>query len=184
MDEAKKFIEEQMSKFTSKAPQMTEKEKVLYREALEKIYVQGKSLQEALGFDDKIMLFLYQQAYQLYKSGNYEKAEGYFYTLMKLNPRDVRYIIGFADCKVKRKKFNEASWAYTSFALTDLLNPIPYYYQADIMQQLGEHEGAYKLFSTVVNLCGDDPKYSLFKERADLQVKALEPLVHKEGAKK
>lgn len=184
MEDPKVIIQTTMDALVSKNPNMTEKQKALQQEALEQIYLHGKTLQEAMKLSDEIMNFLYGQAYQLYKGGKYEKAEGYFFLLMKLNPNDARYIKGFAACKLKQKKFKEAIWAYTSFALLDILNPLPYYQIALIYQEIGEQEAAYHSFKTVVELCGDEPAFSIMKERSGLQIKALENLLQPQGVKK
>jgi len=177
-------IKSRISEIVSKTASLSQKEIDFEKKVLEKVLIEGETMQHACGISDNMMEYLYEQGFRKYQSGNYGKAEGYFYLLLQLNPEDLRFITGFAACKLKQEQYPEAINAYTFFAIIDPINPVPHYHQALIFQKVGQPEAASLSYQAVIRLCGDVPEFSAMKERSILCLKGLEGQIKAEGAKK
>jgi len=153
---------------------LSKKEKAAIISSLEKIVVEGVLPFKAMGFSDNMMKFIYGQAYRLYDGGHYAKAGDVFYLLNELNPADPRYLSGTAACHMKLEEWEKA---IVDFMVLEKLEPdSPYhpYYLGGLYRKIGKFNASYISYALAKKLCGENPELSVLKERALLNMQALE----------
>jgi tetratricopeptide (TPR) repeat protein len=167
-------IRNKINELVSNDTELNEEQRKAIADALEQMYIEGAIPQKAMKISDGMMQFIYGLAYRLYSSGNYQKAQTYFYFLDGLNPRDLRYLTAYAACKMKLRAYEEALEAYYRLSLRNTANPFPPYHMGFLFNELGKPNAAYLHYAVAKELCGDIPELAELKEGADLNLKALE----------
>ena len=105
-------------------------------ESLKKtIETKGGLLPEDLIEED--LFFLYDLAFQLYQSSDYNSAIDVFKRLVIAKPFEVSYWKGYAGSLQMQKKFSEALLPWSMCCLIDPENPLFHYHAAECLFALG-----------------------------------------------
>jgi len=129
---------------------------------------------QALKLGDDTMEAIYGQAYNLYNQGRYKEASYVFRMLMLLDYLTPKYILGLAACLHRMKDFKTAANIYLLCGTLDTTNPLPHYHAADCYMQLEVPTMAMFSLGLAIKAAGDQPQYTIVKERALLMHEALE----------
>ncbi|MBA2727043.1 MAG: tetratricopeptide repeat protein [Parachlamydiaceae bacterium] len=176
MDIIVKVIE----KFGSKcSPEEQEKIKGI----LIQFFVEGKPPVEAMGRPKEDSELMYSYCVSLYDGGKYKEALPGFWNLFTLDPRNPRYIFGFAACLHKLKKYEDAIENYLVAARLEPDNPTAWGHMADCYINLGQLELAATMIAKAVEVAGVNPEHQKFKQQATLIHQALRAQIDGEDAK-
>lgn len=108
-------------------------QKTMFKEAL-KNYAKGNtSFAKAAQVPPDFLEMIYGYGYQLFMSGQYEKACLLFDILVLFNRTESRYNFAMAACYHKQKRYEEAAKYYFEAAAYDPENPLIYYYLYDCL---------------------------------------------------
>lgn len=165
----RQLIKDTVSKMSQRFPDEDPKK---HEELLIKIFEEGKSPKEAMGFDDKFMEHLYADGYRLFQSGNYEDAKQIFLFLMKLNPSESKYAYGVGSCFQKQEEWQYAINAYMACMVADLSSPLPLFHVADCLLRLNSPSEALIVLKSAVDLA-NKPEHSALKQRAEMMIESL-----------
>jgi type III secretion system low calcium response chaperone LcrH/SycD len=138
----------------------------------------------ALQLGDDTMEAIYGQGYNLYNQGRYKEASYIFRLLMLLDYMTPKYILGLAACLHRLKDYKTATNVYLLCGTIDATNPLPHYHAADCYIQLGIPLLATFSLGLAIKAAGDQPQYSIVKERATLMREALYKQLKEEADKK
>jgi len=141
----------------------------------------GVMPKHALKLGDDTMEAIYGQAYNLYNQGRYKEASYIFRLLMLLDYMTPKYILGLAACLHRMKDYKNAANIYLLCGTIDTTNPLPHYHAADCYMQLDVPAMALFSLGLAITAAGDQPQYSVVKERASLMKQALEKKLREEG---
>lgn len=128
----------------------------------------------ALHLNDDTMEAIYGQGYNLYNQGKYKEASYVFRLLMLLDYTSPKYVLGLAASLHRIKDYKNAANAYLLCGALDMNNPLPHYHSADCYIQLGFAPMAIFSLKIAIKTAGDQPQYSVIKERSALMLKTLE----------
>lgn len=104
--------------------------------------LEGKSLQEILGFDDGRMELFYKKASALYSENKFQEAREAFTFLTTLNPFVANFWVGLGMAEQRLEEFNGALLAFAMAMMADSLSPLPHYHTALCYRSLGQHDNA------------------------------------------
>lgn len=181
IEEERAKSEEKIDKLLEQLSEnLSEEEMQMQKEALKKILIDGVSPKEAIGFSDDMIAFFYTEAYKLYQSGQYKKANQNFGVLAKLDPSP-DHIMGLAASFHQMKAFREAVAAYLLLASIDVDSPLPFYHVTDCFIQQEIPNLALFSIRRAINRCGEDPSHSALKTRCYAMMSALEEQLGIEG---
>lgn len=133
----------------------------------------GVMPKNALHINDETMEAMYGQAYNLYNQGKYKDASYIFRLLMLLDYVTPKYILGLAASLHKMKDYKNAANVYLLCGTLDAHNPLPHYHAADCYIQLGIPAIAAFSLGMAIEIAGDQPQFSVIKERAKLMQHTL-----------
>lgn len=143
----------------------------------------GMMPKTALRIGDETMEAMYAQGYNLYNQGKYKEASYVFRLLMLLDYLTPKYALGLAACLHRQKDYKSAANVYLLCGTLDSKNPLPHYHAADCYIQLEAPLLAIFSLDMAVTVAGDQPQYSIIKERAKLMKDALHKEVMDKGSK-
>lgn len=152
---------------------LSEKQKKQQIDALQKVMINGMKPKDAMGFDDNVMEYFYDYAYNLYNSGNFETALKAFQFLHILDPESSRYLFGMAAAHHKLKNYLEATEAYYACTILDASSPMPFYHMSDCFLEMNAPYDAYFVLSSAIERCGSDPQYAQLKSRCEATMTCL-----------
>ncbi len=157
-------------------------EKVI--KALDRFINEGMAPYQAIDMPPSILEVGYGEAYRLYKTGLYEKAQKYFEFLMLLNPVETKYILGAAACLQMRKYYRAAIVGYETLAGFMPNSPLPYFYIYECCMQLNMFDEAREALEKVITLADSDPtEYAHMKEKAQVMLEGHQSLYTKGESK-
>lgn len=139
----------------------------------EKIFSGKVSIIEALGLEPEQIEGVYGMAVRFYEGGEYEQAEKFFKLLMMLDPEDVRYQLGLAACRMMQEEYGDAISVYIMAAVIDPDNPEIPLRRAECNCKREEWIPAGKALEKALELMGDDEKYTLLRERAQVLLDSI-----------
>lgn len=152
---------------------LTEKETKELREVLRAVYLEGKSPKEVMKIDDSVLNHFYSYAYNLYQGGKFKEAASVFYTLISLDPRSPRNMMGLAACFHKQQQYKEAAKYYFACSLLDASSPVPFFHMADCYIQMDDPLDAHIALTAAAKRCGNDPTYAKLKEKCHAMMSSL-----------
>lgn len=177
-------IDEQIKAITdSIKDQVSPKELKLQREALEKIFKEGKGVYEAVGVSKESLEYIYSHGYSLYKAGKYDDAIRIFHILNFLNGSDTRFLFSLAACHHMKKNYQEALVLYTSCHAHDRKNPVLMWHIADCYLGLGKKMNALLCLKLAASLAKEDAKFDPLRIRAEGEAATLEKEIDEEFSK-
>jgi type III secretion system low calcium response chaperone LcrH/SycD len=149
------------------------------KELMEAVIKKGIMPKQALQIADETMEAIYTQGYNLYNQGKYFEASYLFRLLMMLDPITPKYTLGVAACLHRAKDFKNAANIYTLCAALDPTNPLPHFHAADCYLKLKAFELARFSLSMAINIAGEQPQYTIVKERAILMRSSIGDQINK-----
>ncbi len=132
----------------------------------------GAMPKDILDIKPETIEYFYAQAYRLYNQGKYKEALYLFQILLMMDPAQPRHSLGSAACLHRMGKYEAAGQIYLLAAPLDPKNPLPYFHAADCYTKLLVFELAEFHLEKCLEICGEDPKFALIKERAHLMLEA------------
>ena len=141
---------------------------------MEAVIKKGVVPKQALKLSDDTMEAIYTQGYNLYNQGRYKEASYIFRLLTLLDFITPKYFLGLAASVHRLKDYQNAANLYLMCAGLDPTNPYPHFYSADCYLQLNAVEIAVLCLTMAISVAGEQPQYSILKERAILLRKGLE----------
>mgnify|MGYP003392846221 CR=1 FL=1 len=144
------------------------------KDLLEQALQKGLMPKEALRINDDTMEAIYTQAYNLYNQGKYKEASYIFRMLMILDMTTPKFTLGLAACLHRMKDYVNAANLYLLCASLDPKNPMPHYHAADCYLQMNTIHLAIVSLKMAIDAAGDQPQFSVVKERAALLKSSLE----------
>lgn len=172
----KELIKESIKASSSDA---TEAEKKMDEQVLTKIIEQKMSPREAMGFDKEFFEGIYAYAYNLFQSGNYQKAGDTYRILMSLEPKDARLPMGLGSCLHHLKKYEEAIPYYIQSGSLDPSDPAPYYHASHCFKQMNNLIGEAVMLQMMLEKLGD-AKHELVKSQITRSLEELKEKIAKE----
>lgn len=136
------------------------------KEWLRKEFAKGKSGQEILGFSDHTMAKFYGAAYKMFEHRKYSDAANAFLFLVTINAFNHDYWLGLGMATQMLGDFEGAVDAYEMAAITDVNNPIPYFYLAKCLFAMHDRDSALEAINLALEYAGDEEKYADLKEQA------------------
>lgn len=159
------------------APQSSEEEKKKLEEVLTQFFENEVPMKQALGISNLLMESIYNQAYQFYKIGQYEKASKVFFLLHFLagtgKNADPRFTLGIAACSHMQKNYDKAITYYVANAMLDPRSPMPFYHAADCFLQKGDKASALTYLRLMMLRLENKPESTVLKERAERMIATL-----------
>ena len=136
---------------------------------------------QALHLNDETMEAIYGQGYNLYNQGRYKEASYIFRLLMLLDYMTPKYVLGLAASLHRMKEYMTAANIYLLCGTLDATNPLPHYHAADCYMQQNLPVLAVFSLDLAISAAGDQPQYSIIKERATLMRDALDKQLKEEA---
>lgn len=137
-------------------------------EAVNRSDAEGIPIYQALDIPKGMLDFTYGEAYRMYKSGLYEKAQQYFEFLFFLDKENPNYMLGLAASLQMRKYYASAIRVYDlmTFILPD--SPMPYFYIYECCMQLNNYDDAKLALETVIQKAEGYPEggYEALSQKA------------------
>ncbi len=152
---------------------IAEKDKKKHEDLLVKVLEEGQCIKDVIGFDAQTLEALYGQAYNLYKSGNYERSALLFRLLVALNPVEYKYAMGLGASYHLLKNYHKAIEGYMLGAYLDPLDPVPFFHVADCYIQLHEARCAVFALKDTIDRCSSNAAYAKIREKAQLMLEAI-----------
>lgn len=143
---------------------------------------EGKTPADALEISEEGLETLYSYAYQLFKSGKYQKAHDAFRFLCFLNP-NYRNFFGTAASAQYLGNNLQAIGNYLVCVQLDPLNPIPHYHLFACYRKLDQFLGALRELEMTIALASQNSAFSLLKERSELEREGLKKQITEKYSK-
>ncbi|CRX38417.1 SycD/LcrH family type III secretion system chaperone [Estrella lausannensis] len=128
--------------------------------------LEGKSLQEILGFDDGRLELFYQKASSLYGENRFQEAREAFTFLTTLNPFVANFWVGLGMAEQRLEEFNGALLAFAMAMMADSLSPLPHYHTALCYRSLGDHENALSSLDLALMRVMGNEEWRTLREKA------------------
>lgn len=154
-------------------PNASSKIKASLVEIMNKVMVQGMNPLEAAGLKPEDLEWLYAQAYNLYKAGQYKDSILLFRAVIQINPMVSKYYIGLGACYFMLKEYETAIFPYLAADYVDKANPIPLYYVAECFLKLNNKPAALKAYDQLLELFKSVPLFPHLRERIRLSAEQL-----------
>lgn len=112
---------------------------------------------------------LYTQAYDFYKAGKYEDAEGLFRLLTSMTPKTLEIWIGLGASLQMQKKLQEAIDCFGVAAIIDEkeINPFPHMHAADCFWALDQKEKAFLAINSAMLIAKKETKHNSLLEKLE-----------------
>lgn len=143
--------------------------------AMERVAKEGIPLYVAMNIPREVIDFTYNEAYNQYRNGHYEKAQEYFEVLNILDGKDKNFILGLAACLQMRKLYKGAVDIYDVLANVIPTSPLPHFYKYECYMQMNQVDEAKASLEKVISLAESSPNE--FKQMSDKAKLMLEGLV-------
>jgi len=147
-------------------------EKLKNKNFLKKELAEGKTAQEILEFSDKTMAKFYEAAYQLFEHRRYEDAANAFFFLATLNPYCHEYWLGLGMAAQMSADWDTAVDAYEMAAISEVENPVPYFYLAKCLFAMHDRQSALQAIDLAIEYSAGHPEFDDLRRQA-MSAKAL-----------
>lgn len=142
------------------------RKKLQDKEWLKAQFAKGKNGQDVLGFSNEAMAKFYHAASQLFEHRRYSDSANAFLFLVTLNPYSHDYWLGLGMSTQMLGNFEGAIDAYEMAAITDVENPIPYFYLAKCLFAMHDRDSALEALNLAIEYSVDEDKYGELKRQA------------------
>lgn len=142
------------------------KAKLKNKPLLKKELARGKTAQEIMGFSEDTMAKFYRAAHCLLEGKRYSDAANAFIFLVTLNPYQHDYWLGLGMSTQMYGDFEAAVDAYEMAAISDIENPIPYFYLAKCLFSMHDRDSALQAFELAIECAGERPSFQQLKTEA------------------
>lgn len=142
------------------------KRRLRSHKACQKALKAGSSVQHVVGFSQGVMADFYQAALNLFTAGHYEDAADAFLFLVGMNLDNLDFWLGFGMASQMNREFETAIDAYEVAAITELDNPVPYFYLAKCFFALHERDSALAAIQLAIEHAADRKEYQELKQLA------------------
>lgn len=142
-------------------------------EVMNKVYLEGMSLREAMGLNEDFVSYLYDHAYTLFKSGKISDARVLFEFLHQLENDNVTYIMAIAACLHREKNYTKAIEMYTFASLIDEESYLPFHHMSDCFIQMNQLGAAIMMLVQVVKRTKEDLALEVIHQRAEMSIESL-----------
>jgi len=171
-------LDKWINKTIEKMPgDFSEEQKEEHKKLLEKVFKEGVPVKKAMGVSDKVIDWMYAEAYKLYQSGNYNEANAMFRTLEFLCPPAAKFSFGSAACLQMKKQYNKAIEAYMRAAAKDPESPIPFYHMADCFIKEEEYGSAMYALIALLDRSEGEELYGSIREKSKMMLADIEKKV-------
>lgn len=177
VDEMNLLIEENLSNYF---PDANEEELAKRRKFLREVYIDGKSIGEAMGFNLEQKEALYSLGYHNFNHGKYDEARKFFCFLTLLDNKDARYLFASGAAYHMLKDYPSAITFYNLCTYEDWLNPLPWYHLADCYMQTNQWKEACDALKNVIRRSEKDKMYKKICDRSKLLLESLKSKLEKE----
>lgn len=142
------------------------KAKLRNKKLLKQELAEGKTAQEIIGFSHETMAKFYHAAYVLFEHKRYEDAANAFLFLATLNPHNHDYWVGLGMATQLCHDYEAAIDAYELAALSDISNPVPYFYLAKCLFAIHDRESALQALDLAIETADELPEFAELKQQA------------------
>lgn len=143
------------------------KAKLKNKKLLKKELAEGKTAQEIIGFSEEVMAKFYAAAYRLFEHKRFKDAANAFLFLATLNPYNSEYWIGLGMASQLIQEYEAAIDAYELAAMSNIENPVPYFYLAKCLFAIHDRESALQALDLAIETANDIPAYQELKHQAE-----------------
>lgn len=133
---------------------------------VQKQLLDGKSVQEMLGFSDEVMNQFYTNACQIFENKRYDDASNAFLFLVTINPYHYDYWLGLGAATQHSHDYEAAIDAYEMAAICQLDNPIPYFHLANCLFAMHDRDNALKAIEMVLEYSQENDEFSDLRRKA------------------
>ena len=134
----------------------------------------GITLAQARGIEPDTIEAMYNVAYSLYQSRDFEKARQIFHTLVMLNHYEFRFYFGLASTYQMLKEYNKAVQIYGIAHMFKGDDPSVPFHSAYCHSKLGNFDAARSGYSYAANLAEGKPQFASLKDQAAKLEKIME----------
>ena len=166
-EQIKQALEKNNQKVSPKLQHMLE-------EAVFKMETEMLQPKDVLGFDASTMEQIYTYGYNLFQAGKYREALPVFSFLRQIDILDTRYPFCIAACHHYLKEYNEAAANYIICGYIHYDEPVSRFHLYDCFMKLNQPMSALRAILECINMCDQDPKYDVLKEKAKLEYQDLQ----------
>ncbi len=131
-------------------------------------------LKDVRGITDEEMEAAYANGYNMFRAGNYERAESMFSFLATLDTLEKKYWTALGACRFNQKHYHNAIAAYSQAVLLDVEDPGLLIKIAQCQLGLGEKETAMGVLESALEFAGDNPKHAAGKAKAQALLDLLQ----------
>ena len=133
----------------------------------------GGSMKYFYGIEDRDTEALYSVGYNMYKTGQFEKALKIFKVLCFLDHMEPKYWFSLGATYQRLKEFDLAARTYAYTSVLDPENPMPALHAAECLVVLGRKEEAEGALLTAIEFSKEGGKYEKERERAKMFLEIL-----------
>ncbi|WP_461833098.1 SycD/LcrH family type III secretion system chaperone [Desulfothermus sp.] len=145
----------------------------LMDEIVDTVLNTGGRMMDFYGIGEKEAEALYSVAYNMYKTGQFEKALKVFKVLCFLNHMEPKYWFSLGATHHRLKNLDMAARAYAYTSILDPENPTPALHAAECLMALGRKDEAEGALLTAIEFSQEGGKYQKERERAKMLLDML-----------
>lgn len=142
------------------------RERLKDRKWLKQELAKGRTAQDILEFSNETMAKFYGAAYRLFEHRLYVDAANAFLFLVTLNPYNHDYWLGLGMATQLNGDFEAAIDAYEMAAISEIENPVPYFYLAKCLFAMHERDSALEALDLALEYSTDRAEYSQLRREA------------------
>lgn len=144
-----------------------------YEKVMRDIFIEGKSPNQALGFDKEMMEQIYAYALNFYRLGLYDKACDIFRFVVLLDSTNPKYAQALGATFHRLKNYPMALECYYGWSQLDTTTPLPFFYMSDCFEQLNLLGDQKYIIEQAIQRCANQEEYALLKGKLELQLEGL-----------
>lgn len=161
-----------------------EKDKEKFKGLFKEILIEGKSPKDAMGYDDKMMEFIYKYGYQLHQAGRFTEAMEAFKLLSLLDITQPNYSVALGSCYMHLKEYPAAINAFAVALAVELNDPYPAMQMAECYLKMNDKYAALFMFDLAYIRASKNEMYNTVTERLSLTMETLKQELMKESKNK
>lgn len=128
-------------------------------------FSRGGTVADLHGVSDDECEALYTLGYGLYEKGRYGDALKVLGYLVSLNHSEHRYLVALGATAQAMAQYTDALQQYMAATLLDPLEPVPVYYSAQCLLEMGQHAAAVESCDLAIAMCKHE-RHAMLLERA------------------
>ena len=148
-------------------------------ELMNKVYLEGMPLKDAMELNDNFISYLYDFAYNLFMSGKFADARLLFEFLHRLEEDNVTYIMAIAACFHRENRYQEAIEMYTVASLLDPESYMPFHHMSDCFIQMNQPGAAIMMLVQVIKRTKGNASLEMIQQRAEMSIESLKSELEK-----